>query len=88
MSLMKQITNFFAPVAPPPPPGRYSLEFRGHYYTGRAYNGEVLLNPDPNMALLMTFEQAHFKRQSERYFAEFSITPMVRVEWIAAGAHQ
>jgi hypothetical protein len=58
------------------PQGEYALSLAGQYYTGRAYEGEPILNPDPAMACTMTLEQAHAKRQYERFFSGFAIVPM------------
>lgn len=58
------------------PAGDYVLRFRDQFYTGRAHNGEPILNPDPDMACRMSMEQAMYKRMSEPYFAEFSVEPM------------
>lgn len=77
MGLMQQITDFFAKDAEPQPEGRYALSLFGQYYTGRAHDDMVLLNPDPAMACTMSLEQAMMKRNSERYFAEFQIVPVV-----------
>lgn len=76
MSLMQQIADFFVKDAEPQPEGRYALSLYGQYYTGRAHAGEVILNPDPEMACLMKLEQAVYKRNSNRYFSDFQIVPI------------
>jgi len=73
---MNLIQSLFAKEPAPLPQGEYCLEFRGQYYTGRAHQGEPILNPDPATACCMTLEQAHAKRQYEGFYREFSIVPM------------
>jgi hypothetical protein len=74
--VLEFIPAFFAKEPQPMPPGDYALCFRGQYYTGRAHNGEIILNPDPSMACRMSLEQAMAKKASERYFSEFQIGPV------------